>query len=242
MDAVYDHKTAEAAFIFIYAFHMPLFLFVSGLFVRREGLTYQKAASRVVFFLILGFGMKMILRIVPLCFGIDIKFTLLSDAGLPWYMFAMAAYYALAYLLRCVNPKVILVFSVLMALFVGYDSSVGDFLCLSRIIVYLPFFWLGHMLDPKTLETTTDTRAFKVVAALMVVAFAVVCIMQTDAVYSYRWLFTGRNCYESIPIDGCSWVNRLIAYAISAVVCIGVIGITPRRNLGFVSVAGTRTL
>ena len=238
-----DHRMAKAAFVFIYSFHMPLFIFISGLFMNREKLTATKARNRILYLVTLGFIAKFILRIVPSLFGKPITFSLLSDGGVPWFMFAMAAFCTLTYLLRNANNYVVLGISIVLSLFVGYDKNVGDYLYLSRIIVFFPFFWYGVMLEPKRVAELVKKPPVRVVGVLIVVAIAVFCIAQTGYAYHYRGLFTGRNCYESINgIEACSWANRLIAYVISALMCFGVLCMTPQSKIPFVSSAGQRTL
>lgn len=242
VSVVSNHLMGKAAFIFIYSFHMPLFIFVSGLFVKRERLTPVKVAHDVTLFVVLGFAAKIVLWIVPVLYGKEFSFSLLSDPGIPWYMFVMAHYYMLAYALRNVNPSVILVLSLLVGLFVGYDESIGDFLYLSRTVVYLPFFWLGYMLDPIKIEKAAKTPAFRVLGICVLVAFAYVCLRHTEGIYRYRGLFTGRNSFTNTSIEGCSWINRLIAYAISATACMGVLAIVPHRKIVGITDMGSRTL
>lgn len=242
VSVVSNHLMAKAAFTFIYSFHMPLFIFLSGLFVKRERLTPERVAHDVTMFVVLGYAAKVVLWIVPVLYGKEFSFSLLSDPGIPWYMFVMVHYYLLAYALRNVNPSVILALSVLVGLFVGYDESIGDFLYLSRTIVYLPFFWLGYVLDPVEVENTTKTRAFQVLGICALVAFACVCLRHTEGAYRYRELFTGRNSFANTPIEGCSWVNRLIAYVISTAMCIGVLAIVPHKRIAAITDMGSRTL
>ena len=238
-----DHRMAKAAFVFIYSFHMPLFIFISGLFVNRDKLVAAKARDRILLFVVLGFIAKFISKIVPALFGKPLSFSLLSDGGIPWFMFAMAAFCTLAYLFRNANQFVILGVSVVLSLYVGYDNSVGDFLYLSRIIVFFPFFWLGVMLKPEKIAELVHKPPLRVVGIVLVIAIAAFCILQTSIAYDYRGLFTGRNCYESISsIENCGWVNRLIAYLVSVIMCFGVLCAIPHSRVPFVSIAGQRTI
>lgn len=237
-----DHRMARAAFIFIYAFHMPLFILISGLFVKKASLDAKKTVQRVVFFCVLGFAAKLILQIVPVLYMHPFKFSLLSDGGLPWYMFAMAAFYSLAFLFRNIDSRIVMIASIILGCFVGYDSRIGDFLYLSRIIVFFPFFWAGVILEPETLESLSKKKSFRIVGAFVLVGFAAACIIYTAGMYDYRPLFTGRNSFSEVAIENCSCLNRLIAYAISAVTCFGVMAITPHMKLPVITGAGARSL
>ena len=244
ISVVPDHAMAKAAFAFIYSFHVPLFIFVSGLFVDRKKLTGDYVAKKVVWFALLGFAAKLIPEIVPVaCDGRDFRFSLLSDPGLAWFMFVTAEYYLFAFVLKNINPKVILVASVVIGLFVGYDNTIGDFLYLSRFVVYFPFFWIGFMLNPQDVEEFTRRPVVKAIGAVIVVAFAMLCVLRTNSVYRYRGLFTGRNSFEAVgAIEHCTWVNRAIAYAITTGMGMGVLAIVPHIHLPVISAAGKRTL
>ena len=68
--------------------------------------------------------------------------TLGTESGVPWFMLAMAAFIILAYVVKEIDPKVVLPVSIIAGCFAGYDSSVSDFLVLSRIIVFFPFYYV----------------------------------------------------------------------------------------------------
>lgn len=247
-----SHPGAKSLFVFIYSFHMPLFLFISGLFLSRERLTGQKTLERVVQMVALGFLLKVLLFatyfVIAVIQGGDtsaVKFTLLGDGGIPWYLFALAAFYTLSWILRRVNVWVVLVGALVLGMLVGYDSSISDYLYLSRIMVFLPFFWLGHMLNPARVERALAYPWLRVVGVVVIVAFAVLCLVRVGDAYHFRPLFTGRNSFENAikaGLVGCSWMHRGVAYVISATMCASVLAVVPRRRIALVSEFGTRTL
>ena len=244
LTVVADHRMAKAAFAFIYSFHMPLFIFVTGLFTRIEKLTKEKVLHRVCYFVLLGFAAKLLNLIAPAVYAKPIQFSLLADSNLPWYMFAIAAYYTLAFLLRHFDARIVLGASLVLGLFVGYDSSIGDFLYLSRIIVFFPFFWLGVMLGPEHVERVSKKVPFRIVGILVIALFALVCVLRTADIYAYRGLFTGRNSFEAVSsaIAGCSWLNRLLAYCVSAMASVGVLALIPHFKCPVFTTVGERTL
>lgn len=79
----------------------------------------------------------------------EIFFDLLGGDGVYWYMFAMAAFMVLCYLLRNSRPWAVLTTAMVTALAAGYDPSVGDEYELSRIVVFFPFYYCGYVLDPE---------------------------------------------------------------------------------------------
>jgi fucose 4-O-acetylase-like acetyltransferase len=141
-----NSATCRSIFLFIYTFHMPMMLFVAGAFYKNS-----RNTSKILFYICSGFAVKIAYSCVYLICNHKTDFSLLSDSGLPWFMFALAAFQFLMYIFRNTNKVFLLAAFVTLACFVGYDTSIGDYLYLSRIIVFFPFYLLGTMLPPRKL-------------------------------------------------------------------------------------------
>ena len=137
----------KSIYVFIYAFHMPLFIYLSGLFHSN-----RNVKNRCISFIFMGFSMKVLLYLSKLIFFHETDFLLLSDDGIPWFMFALAMFTACSYFLRDSDLKIIFLLSIILACIVGYDKSIGDYLYLSRFVVFYPFYLLGLglFMYPKT--------------------------------------------------------------------------------------------
>ena len=101
-------KVFSGAFLFLYAFHMPLFIFISGLFNRGHD-DGRKVLGKTLGFVVIGMLMKCLNYWSQVRFQTDfdkensdgeIFFDLLGGDGVYWYMFAMAAFMVICYLLR----------------------------------------------------------------------------------------------------------------------------------------------
>lgn len=240
LGATSSHLKAQALFAFIYTFHMPLFIFISGLFLSHDKATFDRIIRKVVFFVSLGFALKLLdLAENVLILGSKPTFSLLSDSWTPWFLFALAAFHMLAWLLRGADARFVGVLAVLVALAVGYDTNVGDFLYLSRIIVFFPFFWLGYCLNPEMVEGVVSKRSIVIIGIVIIVAFAMLCLLKTSDVYAYRPLLTGRNDYVNSNLH---WYDRLLVYCVSCIMCFAVLAVTPKRAIPIVTVFGERTL
>lgn len=230
-------------FIYIYSFHMPMFIFVMGLFYKRTEETQLKT-DRIRYYLILYVGLKTLIFLLRQWLTGEGSFTLLSEDGTPWYMFAAAVYMGLAYVIRNQKPAFVVTVSVLLGIFVGYDASIGDFLVLSRIFVYAPFFFLGYYAEPKTLARQLDGRKMNYVIALMVmIGLAVYCSRNLETAYAYRPLFTGRHAYQVCKeIENCSGWNRILSYGIALVVGMSLAVWMPNRKIPLLTNCGRHSL
>lgn len=157
-----ESRALKTLFIFVYAFHMPAFFFVSGIFVKLKSLSARSAIQKALSCVAVGFMLKFALfALEHLLNWSPSPFSLLSDSNIPWFMFSLAAFQLLAWLFKTSNPITILACSICLSLFVGYDESIGDYLYLSRTIVFFPFFWVGAMLSPEDFEKLTCSKIAK---------------------------------------------------------------------------------
>ena len=237
--ATSNSNNYRAIFIFIYAFHMPLFIFVSGLFDHfRESFPKRQ----VLFFLYIGLLLKVTLSVIKGITRGVVYFSLLSEVDVAWFMFSLAAWRAACYILRNCRPILIGALSILVALLFGYDNVDGDFLCLSRTIVFFPFYYAGYCLSPGKVHDVLHKPRYAIIGMSIICVFLAICFTNVDAVYQFRMLFTGRNPYSTIPIADCSWVHRALCYVVSAVLSLAFVSVFTYISNSTIAKLGQRTL
>lgn len=233
----YTSPPFRSLFIFIYSFHMPLFIFVAGLFHKNKNIA-KKATAFFALYVI----SKVIIFLLRTALGHKVTFSLFTEAGLPWFMFVMAVYTVITYLTRNIDRRWLLIVSVITACFAGYDQSIGDFLVLSRIIVYYPFYLAGTAVSREKLEALNEKMSgWKRLLPLAVLTlWGLICLFDLDLVYVLRPLFTGRNPFNEFfyPM-GFLW--RLLCYAITTVICLACILAVPAKVNDYTYI-GQRTL
>lgn len=242
-----DYYTGESEimrgfYIFIYSFHMPVFFFVSGLFSKRT--VDEKRKEKVFGFIVMYVFMKAVILVTQLLAGKSPKFELFSEGGFPWYLLAMAFFLVITMLIKDFSPAYVLVFSVLLACFAGYDSSIGNFLSLSRVIVFYPFFYLGYALDRKKVEKFCSGKIKKLLSAALIIGLIIFVVYKCDDIYWVRLLLTGRNSFLSLaPNTEKGFFFRLTYYAAVTIISCAVIILIPNKTpFGFAARLGQRTL
>ena len=226
----------KSFFLFVYSFHMPAFIFISGMFHSNK-----RVGQRTAFYLALYLLMKIIIYAERRLIGQKPSFSLISESGIPWFMFAMAAFTLLAYLLRKINAKYLLLPAVLIACAAGYWTKIGDGLVLSRILVFFPFYLAGEAIPREKLEALRRVKVLRWGLFLIVAAWGTACLLLLDDLYFLRPLFTGRNAYSArfLPY-GALW--RLLCYAISSICILALVLLIPDREIRPFTVFGRRTL
>lgn len=230
--------------LWIYTFHMPLFIFIGGLFSKRTINTKPFKYEKVISYLLLCFFMKVVTYLVTLICRGKASFSLLSENGVAWYIFALAIHLTIAHLLRNCEPWKVLLASTLLALLAGYVDEFGNTLVLSRIFVFFPIFYLGYATDGEKLLKIVNKPVVRILSAVFLILFTVGLYFITDKIYSIRYLLTGNHPYVDFGPDWHLYgaILRLAVYALTFVVSFSVLSVIPNRKLPVVSYCGTKTL
>lgn len=228
----------KSFYLFIYAFHMPVFLFISGMFYKPE-----RIGRRMMFYITSGFLLKIVTYIAQYAAGGKPEFTLLSEMGAPWFMFCMAFYIGIAYILRNSDKRPVIVITMVLAAFTGYDKNIGDFLCISRTLVFLPFFLLGTVIKPDKIAGFRRRNAGWLIPLGMIIlaAWGYLCFGQREHFYILRHLFTGRNAFgKSVVSYG--FAARMVCYIISICTGFAAIMVIPIGIIPGISYMGRNTI
>lgn len=261
-DYVSDSHIIRWTTLWIYSFHMPAFIFVSGL-VHKQYITEERAAAgikgetrlrldKVAGFFLCGYGLKVFLQFTRTLMGQNPLWHWIAEPGIPWYLFVMAEYEILFYLMRHldgrVKPRIIILGAFALSAVIGYFPVIGDTFCLSRMINFLPIYMLGYYLDMKKFnEMLSGSRHLKIAGWVVIAASMAVCCFGKWGIYSWRKWFTGRRSYEFLQdyfsfAYANGWWIRLAVWAVAIAVTLAVIAVIPDKNLGFATTAGSRTL
>lgn len=220
----------RSMFIIIYYFHMPLFVFVSGMFAKSSWKDGVLKVNKIIAYLILYVALKLIIFLEGVAFGKEPTFRLFYESGIPWYMLAMAVFICMTYVLRDVNPKYLIPFTILLACIAGYDKGVGDTFAISRIIVFYPIFLLGFHTDSVKLAEYTRKPAIRIASAILLVVFVILAFAERDALYSVRSVVTGRSPFATFPVPKLGFLFRLGHYIVGGIISFAVICVLPNKQ------------
>lgn len=225
---------------FIYSFHMPAFLFITGKFARFDR---GKILKRFV-------APYFVFQTLCLCFhakimdGTAVTLQYTTPYWALWYLLAVIAYYLLLPMLPekgSAFSLAILALSILPALFVGYDNSVGYYMSLSRIVVFAPFFLWGYYQD-SILETLGGSCRTPNVRVTIQILSAV--IIFCGEYYIFKAAVPMAVLYSSYSYEACgsTITARLVAMVTAAGWILLMNSIVPNRKIPFVSALGRDTM
>ena len=261
-DYVSDSHLIRWTTLWIYSFHMPAFIFISGL-VHKHYITEERAAlgikgetrlrwDKVIGFFLCGYGLKLFLQFTRTLMGQHPLWHTIAEPGIPWYLFVMAEYEALFYLMRKLDGKVkpwkMVTVAFVLSAAVGYFPAINDTFCLSRMINFLPIYMIGYYLDMKGFNRVlSKTNWMKAVGWVGIIISLAVCRFGKWGLYSWRKWFTGRRSYEFLTdfflyAHRYGWCIRIAVWLVAIALTLCIISVIPDRDLGFITTVGSRTL
>lgn len=222
----------------IYTFHMPAFVFCSGLFARYS---VRKIRHYIVIYLLFQ----------TVC-------TLLAGNFLPgdtylqyhtpywalWYIFSLICWLLLLPLFDvsgAVKKLFVLMFAVVAALLVGFDKHIGYMLSLSRTIVYLPYFLAGYYVDfrhNRRVLAAIVKRWYVLVPSLLIAVLSAVYVLLYYDKLAPK-LYYGAVGYD---LDGMTVMWRLAGYAAAAAYMVLIFRFMPYKRLPVLTALGKRSL
>ena len=202
----------RAVYLFIYSFHIPVFVFISGYFAK-----YIKdySAKEVRY---LGLFLLFTLLYLPFTHQ-SIAANLLTPYWLLWFLVSLVAWYALLQFFRRLPHPIII--AVVLAMAAGYIDAIGYPGSLSRTLVFFPFFLLGYYTDKASFIILDQKASWAILGAAL--AFATLYATQVDP----RWLY---GSYSYSTLGATSWfagIYRLILYALASIVGLAFLSLIP---------------
>ena len=233
-------------FVIIYSVHMPLFIFISGLFIKPMNKDTKIPKDKIIAFLAIGMVLRVFTAILRILLGKSNYFYSVLDMydSYTWFMGAMAVMIFLTWLLRSYSPKIIFPIALLIGCMAGYDKFLGDQFALMRIVVFFPVFLIGYYFTPEQILKLVSVKWLKIAAVLVIAGFVALCVLNKGFGETFRPLFTGRNRFTVLSKQAYPFAvfYRLASYGISALMGLSIMCLVPNRSLGYITKMGAKTL
>ncbi|MBS5885947.1 MAG: acyltransferase family protein [Clostridium sp.] len=222
-----DNSILMTLYIFIYIFHMPLFIFISG-YLSKNFYRMKRKAIRNLLIPYIIFNM---IWYTAVYIGTQrAMFSVLYPGWTLWYLLSLFFWrMTLKYLIKF---KHILLISFIAGVLVGLIPSIGSILSISRTIVFLPFFLLGYYTTEEHLEKIKSFKSEYAITGILVFLLVAIYIVKND-LFSYKFLYNSYsyNALEVSLFEGT--VFRIFLYFGAIIFSICVINLVPRREQFF---------
>ncbi|WP_353856007.1 acyltransferase family protein [Bacillus sp. Bos-x628] len=235
---IHDHDWMLYLYKFIYTFHMPAFILISGYFAKG----FRKP----------GFIKKVALKLIIPYFIFQVIYSLydylLQDQSMSslnpmephwslWFLISLFFWNLLLIPFSKLQFYWAMIVSLLTALLVGYIDSISNTLSLSRTFVFLPMFLAGFYLKKQHFEFIR-TSTGKITALLVLLGVFLFCFFYE---FDYSFLF-GSQSYSSLGDEGViAAIKRMAWYMLAFAATFSFFALVPTRHFFFTK-WGTRTL
>ncbi|OQM76339.1 acyltransferase family protein [Manganibacter manganicus] len=213
----------QTLYVDIYSFHMPLFVFLSGIFAREvlKSRDYQKIVWTLFFPLV-------VFQCIYIATGRLTAWQSYSPFTPYWLLWFIASLIGWRILLPLFASPIGLAVALGGAVLVGYDDGVGYALSASRTIYFLPFFVLGHLYGLPLVALARRHRP----------AFFLLFAVTMLAVTLWWWhgldgsMLTGSHDFASAPpSEDYPALARLLVLALSLAALLGFCALIPAASV-----------
>lgn len=230
-------KTIEEIYIFIYLFHMPAFILISGYFSKgfqKPGyvlkITKKILVPYLLFQVIYSFYYYVLLD------KSELVIPILKPQWSLWFLLSLYCWHLLLFVFTKI--KYSLFIALLIGLIAGYVDAIGNVLSISRTLVFFPIFLLGFYMKKEHFLKLTSNKG-KIISAVVLAAMILV-IHFVLVEMPKEWMY-GSKSYEKL---GAGWEGafiRLLYYGMSMVMIFSFLAFVPKKEYFFTK-WGARTL
>ena len=200
-----EYTLFNKLFFFIYSFHMPAFIFLSGYFYynswKRKGTKLKSVIPLIMLFLM----MKILLHISDMLFYGDRNIIpdFLHESSTPWYISALIFFrlslYPLELFLKLNKKKLtydaviiyvtalIIFFTFFSMLNMNWQVRIDDFLSLDRVVSFAPYFYIGILY--KKYSSLSKTSIFEEIN-MRFFAIGAFCVLSFFVFFKYVRFYT----------------------------------------------------
>ncbi|WP_438444475.1 acyltransferase family protein [Gorillibacterium sp. sgz5001074] len=222
-----DQLTAKTLYMWIFTFHMPLFVFVTGYFARYSltgshgKKTLQTIGLQYLIFQTLYSAMDVSLFQVE-----GIRHSFFFPYLLCWFLMGHIIWRLIMLMLLHFNVKHPVLLTLAAGVLIGYTGFGGGFLSVPRALVYMPFFVIGYYFDyTKFAELVSGYR--RVIAGAASVALFALLLINAQEI-NPRWLY-GSVAYPDLGHgEWYAGVYRLFIYAVEFIASAALMAWVPR--------------
>ncbi len=239
----FDTALGEMVTFWIFTFHMPAFIFVSGFwsksYCKNSKVRGEKATLLLAYYLA-----AQLLFSVVYCFIHPINFTLFDPLRGLWYLLALVIYYLILPVFEKLPAYIVMPLIILLALFIGTESQAGTFFTNSRAFTFAPFFFAGYYMSSDTVNKLRSIKLKYLLGSLSIVCGTALCFF-TRNFYKVKTLYNilyGKSNYNDIGLKviNCMFL-RLTFWLCAAFIIIGIVMIFPKVKT-FFSYIGSNSL
>lgn len=169
------HTNLKYLIFFIYLFHMPCFIYISGYFSKKY--SFNKNAKLIYQYIVFGIFYTLIVNRFP-CNNIELQIA--YTIWTLWYLLALFYWRTIMHFITTKRHIIVIIISFIIAILIGCFRDIGDYFTLGRTIGFFPFFLLGYYSNENTIQKIKNIRK------PIIFVFAIFVLLSTYIIVSTR--------------------------------------------------------
>lgn len=233
-----DSAFTGTLYTWMYTFHMPAFILISGFFAKGSG--------NIDYIIKLGKKLLIPYLIFQAIYSIYYFYigktdSLTGNVFYPhwslWFLISLFCWHILLILFRRIPPLIGLSIAFIFGIMIGYFDHVGHTFSLSRTFVFFPYFLLGYWITEKQIMQL-GRKSVKIMSIVILLSVAAIIYFAPDI--HTGWLLASKPYTDlGAPLFGS--FARMSVYMTSLIMVASVLAWIPSKRFSFTSL-GARTL
>lgn len=223
---------------FIYSFHMPLFVFVSGYFsknISSDKKFFSKITSILMSYTI--FQLLYCLFNIYVLKEENFKITFVNPYWITWYLLSLVIWSLILPYFSKIKYSIIITLAI--SILSGYDNNIGYYLSLSRTITFFPYFLMGYFCKEYHIDTVRKYIGKTYAVLGLLIVFLLIYLLNDKI--DYRWFYGSYSYSQLDSLNYPKYIMRISTYAIAVITSAIVLILIPDKNLLFTKL-GSRTI
>jgi fucose 4-O-acetylase-like acetyltransferase len=226
-----DHKVYHDLYYFIFTFHMPAFVFLSGYFAK-PATNGSKVRKLIKKFLLPYVFFQIFYTVYYWLIGLEdtLNFDLLNPQWALWFLLSMFFWQLSLVLFQKMSARNAILLSVFLSIFAGYLPFINQVLTLQRTFVFLPFFVIGYYFPKDEMKFLKEGRMRKISLFFLPIIYLFIALFHG----MNKYMVFGSKPYEdylSYPLFG--GPLRAVFFVIGLLGIIGFMRLVPRQPMFF---------
>ncbi len=232
-----DSQLIMNVYKFVYTFHMPAFILISGYFAkgyRKKGYV-EKIAKKLILPYLIFQGIYSVYY-----YFIEDQQTIILDPFDPhwslWFLISLFFWNIFLFGFTKLPAKWALCLAFALGLAVGYFEVISNYLSMSRTFVFFPLFLVGFYLRREHFDIMTKVKSRGIAVFVLISIFFSYFYLDFD----YEWLFGSQPYSQFGDPSIFSAGIRLGFYSLTFITSISFLSLIPKTH-AFFTEWGTRT-
>lgn len=205
---LYPYDYLKIAYTFIYFFHMPAFIFISGYFSKNTEKS-RNVAIRSYFVPYVLLTIATYVQIIVLNGGQRVPFNIFSPAAGLWFLFVLTVYkILLPDVVRLRTPVMILA---IVGLGAGFSHEFTTKFSLQRLMVFFFFFILGYKTSKKDTERI---RNYSNYISFVITGIVILLSYGLNRVKNFKVTLLHGKLYYRDGLEGFDLAIRILFYIV----------------------------